>query len=266
MSGRPQSDAHFTNLRVSKTSSLGSRLVTSDVESKTVVTDSLAVLDGATEGYVLTSDADGNALWQPLPESETDIVADSVETDTLKVNTGATDGYVLTSDVDGNATWEAIPTPTVTTYDITQFSPLGTDGADTSSAFITVSEGYVDLYISIRNEPVNQLPTNATLTNYSSVASGSISSFTPITVGTLAAPLRPATKQTNIVDVSFNFGIETNLNIQISTFSAAASVNTDGTVVIETRPNVFSFDGGTSAVSTPSNVLTVTIMGRYALN
>ncbi|MBN1826710.1 MAG: hypothetical protein JW958_10615 [Candidatus Eisenbacteria bacterium] len=97
----------------------------------TVRTNLIQITSGAGDGSVLTSDASGNASWQPVgwtvdsndliatvsgdvgigtatPQAKLD-VAGKVRTDSLQIPTGAVDGYVLTSDATGNAKWEIAP-------------------------------------------------------------------------------------------------------------------------------------------------------------
>lgn len=109
-----------------------------DVVGAARITGSLQLDNGATNNYVLVSDASGNATWQdvnPLITNDGDwnVSTDTVYTDpsiyvgigvsdpqakldvegtarisgALLFENGATDGYVLTSDVLGNATWQA---------------------------------------------------------------------------------------------------------------------------------------------------------------
>lgn len=85
-------------------------------------------LNGATDGYVLTSDADGNATWAAGGGGGGDayLAADQTWTgintyttapvfsatgSALQITTGAVDGYVLTSDGSGNCSWAASSSP-----------------------------------------------------------------------------------------------------------------------------------------------------------
>lgn len=67
---------------------------------------------GAVDGYVLTSDDEGNASWAELTldtkaDIDNPVFTTGITTPALKVTTSPTNGYVLTSDADGNATWAA---------------------------------------------------------------------------------------------------------------------------------------------------------------
>jgi hypothetical protein len=100
-----------------------------------VVNGQLTIVDGAQNGYVLMSDANGNASWQSLSflmngdnlgnhiatqdldmKNYNIMNADMLEVESVKINgslaytNGAVDGYVLTSDSNGNGHWRPIST------------------------------------------------------------------------------------------------------------------------------------------------------------
>lgn len=96
---------------------------------------SISIPNGAANGYVLTSDANGNATWQSLSAAMNGdnlgnhmatqdldmkgfniVNADTLAAESVNVNgslafkTGAVDGYVLTSDSNGNGHWRPVST------------------------------------------------------------------------------------------------------------------------------------------------------------
>ncbi len=67
----------------------------------------ILIQDGASNGYVLTSDGAGFATWQPIPGGGGDIYVGIGHT--VQIEPGANNGYVLTSDGNGFATWQPAP-------------------------------------------------------------------------------------------------------------------------------------------------------------
>ena len=111
----------------------------------TTKTTNLQVTNGATNGYVLQSDASGNGTWvnpitlsngnwttsgtnqysalsgnvgigTSLPSEKLEI-SGKTKTTNLQVTTGATNGYVLQSDISGNASWVNPSSLTITESD-----------------------------------------------------------------------------------------------------------------------------------------------------
>jgi hypothetical protein len=82
----------------------------------------LRIPTGGAAGYLLTSDASGNASWAVAPATGASLTATQTFSGnntfssklllpaSLQYATGAVAGYVLTSDASGNASWLAIPT------------------------------------------------------------------------------------------------------------------------------------------------------------
>ena len=87
------------------------------------VNGTLTIPTGAVDGYVLTSNADGDASWQ---DASVDEVADLKVNGTLTIPTGAVDGYVLTSNADGDAIWTDSTSSAINIIDVnpTNFESL----------------------------------------------------------------------------------------------------------------------------------------------
>ncbi|MFC2119421.1 beta strand repeat-containing protein, partial [Bacteroidota bacterium] len=143
----------------------------------------------STEGYVLTSDGAGTALWRPVPVSETDysfngaigdvtpntgafttltasgattlngdVTLGDAGTDAITINgalqlTSSTfgAGKVLTSDANGNATWQPVSSSSIdwtvpgtigsTTPNTGAFTTLSTSGATTVNGALKITSG-----------------------------------------------------------------------------------------------------------------------------
>lgn len=69
--GRPPTDASYehvkVNSRITSTNITACNVTASTVISDNLLTNQLTLPEGGEDGYVLTSDAGGNATWQPLP-------------------------------------------------------------------------------------------------------------------------------------------------------------------------------------------------------
>lgn len=88
-----------------------------DVNGKTR-TKELQVTEDAQSGYVLTSDDEGNATWQPSVSTSVDdlqsvtdngsTTTNSIQVGGLTIPAGANDNYVLTSDSNGVGTWQPL--------------------------------------------------------------------------------------------------------------------------------------------------------------
>lgn len=91
--------------------------------SNQIVAAAFQLSSGATVGYVLSSDASGNASWQALPSTAGNALLAATQTFTgsntfsskviasasFQYATGAVAGYFLACDASGNASWAAVP-------------------------------------------------------------------------------------------------------------------------------------------------------------
>lgn len=88
--GRPPSDAEFTNARVSSRAVVGKTLTADVIEAKSVEADTTST--GVVSANVVQAES---------------AVVDDLTTSSFALTTGATDSYVLTSDASGVGTWQA---------------------------------------------------------------------------------------------------------------------------------------------------------------
>lgn len=88
--------------------------------------------DGASDGYVLTTDGAGNMDWEATGVSEIRQVPDPDEVE---------DGWVITSDGEGGYAWEALPSDVVARSwsDLTSSRSLGTVYQNTTGVEIQVN-------------------------------------------------------------------------------------------------------------------------------
>lgn len=231
-------------------------------------------LNGPTNGYVLTSDASGNATWAVDSSTATawstfpatqDVDMDGFGLDAVssfQLTTGATNGYVLTSDASGNATWAAAPSgaSTWSTFPATQNVDMDGFGlTDVSSFQLTTGAGSGKILTSdgSGNASWTTAPVAPT------VATVSTTDATPTTLATIAVPTGNAITITGTLVARNTAGT---INNTTGGRFVATAVNTAGTVTLAGPPDVvvMATSTGTFNVVVSSTNLVVQVTGIAA--